>query len=174
MAAVANDSPSHHFFLQGAGGTGKTFLYRAIYGHLQGKSVLCVAFSRIAATLLPNGRTAHSQFKIPLYIDDSTGCNVTWESPLGRLLRNVRQCIASFPMTNCSGVSRLCSDPPGGGPGERARRFFIWRELEVLTLRQNMPAVSMRSSRPVSRSGHEWPNKVARLHPPRIHCRQPV
>ena len=171
VAAVADDSPSHHFFLQGAGGTGKTFLYRAIYGHLQGKSVLCVASSGIAATLLPNGRTAHSQFKIPLDLDDSSGCGVTRESPLGRRLRNVDLLIwDEVTMQNrfaFEAVHRLLCDMRssdelfGGVPvvlggdwaqtlpvvvrGNRAsvlaaclRRSFIWRELEVLTLRQNM------------------------------------
>jgi PIF1-like helicase len=40
--AVMDGSEARHFFLQGAGGTGKTFLYRAVYYHLRatGKSVL--------------------------------------------------------------------------------------------------------------------------------------
>jgi hypothetical protein len=79
------------FFLQGAGGTGKTFLYRALYGHLRaaGKSILCVASSGIAATLLPRGRTAHSQFKIPLSLDEWSSCPVTPTSILGRQLADV-------------------------------------------------------------------------------------
>jgi PIF1-like helicase len=93
VPAVVDASPDRqrHFFLQGAGGTGKTFLYRALYGHLRtaGKSILCVASSGIAATLLPRGRTAHSQFKIPLSLDDSSSCNVTRQSYLGRQLADV-------------------------------------------------------------------------------------
>jgi chromosomal replication initiation ATPase DnaA len=55
VPAVLDTSPDRHFFLQGAEGTGKTFLYRALYGHLRaaGKSILYVASSGIAATLLP-------------------------------------------------------------------------------------------------------------------------
>ena len=85
------DPVQRHFFLQGAGGTGKTFLYRALYGHLRaaGKSILCVASSGIAATLLPRGRTAHSQFKIPLSLDEWSSCNVTPNSILGRQLADV-------------------------------------------------------------------------------------
>jgi len=50
------------FFLQGAAGTGKIFLYNCLCSYLraQGKIVLCVASSGIAAQLLPGGRTAHS------------------------------------------------------------------------------------------------------------------
>jgi PIF1-like helicase len=88
--AAVHDA-TNHFYLQGAGGTGKTFLYRAIYGHLKadGKSILCVASSGIAATLLPRGRTAHSQFKIPLMLDEQSTCGVERQSRLGRMLANV-------------------------------------------------------------------------------------
>jgi hypothetical protein len=88
------------FFLQGAGGTGKTFLYRAVYYHLRatGKSVLCVASSGVAATLLPYGRTAHSQFKIPLTLDEWTTCDVKRGSSLGRLLAEVDLIVDEVPM----------------------------------------------------------------------------
>jgi hypothetical protein len=91
VSAVLDGSEPRHFFIQGAGGTGKTFLYRALYAHLRvaGKLVICVASSGIAATLLPLGLTAHSQFIIPLILDESSTCNVTRESYLGRLLAKV-------------------------------------------------------------------------------------
>ncbi|XP_073153290.1 uncharacterized protein [Henckelia pumila] len=51
------------FFIDGPGGTGKTFLYHTILAHLRksGKIVIAVATSGIAKTLLPGGRTAHSR-----------------------------------------------------------------------------------------------------------------
>lgn len=57
-------------FIDGPGGTGKTNLYSSLYNLLvgRGKSVICVAWSGIAAMLLPNGRTVHSTFKLPLKI----------------------------------------------------------------------------------------------------------
>ncbi|CAN1819977.1 ATP-dependent DNA helicase PIF1 [Linum perenne] len=56
------------FFVEGAGGTGKTFLWKVITAKLrsEGKIVLCVASSGIAALLMPGGRTAHSRFHIPI------------------------------------------------------------------------------------------------------------
>jgi hypothetical protein len=48
-----------------------------------------VASSGIAATLLPRGRTAHSQFKIPLMLDEQSVCHVERQSRLGRMLANV-------------------------------------------------------------------------------------
>ncbi len=63
------------FFLDGPGGTGKTFVYNTLANVLigQGKSVICVASTGIAATLLiPLGRTFHSQFKLFPPIDETT------------------------------------------------------------------------------------------------------
>ncbi|XP_021733408.1 uncharacterized protein LOC110700208 [Chenopodium quinoa] len=52
----------------GPGGTGKTFLYNALYAkiRLMKKIVLPTATSGIAAANIPSGRTAHSRFKIPI------------------------------------------------------------------------------------------------------------
>jgi hypothetical protein len=81
--------PSGAFFLHGPAGTGKTFLYNCLCSHFrsQGKIVLCVASSGIAAQLLPGGRTAHSRFKIPLSNDTNAVCNITRNSFLGGLIR---------------------------------------------------------------------------------------
>src|ERR1700712_1658194 len=82
-------NPHSGFFLQGPARTGKTFLYNCLCSYLraQGKIVLCVASSGIAAQLLPGGRTAHSRFKIPLSNAVITGCNITSSSPLAQLIR---------------------------------------------------------------------------------------
>ncbi|CAN7087727.1 unnamed protein product, partial [Brassica oleracea var. botrytis] len=59
-------------------GIGKTFLYQTIISRLRSKKqiVLPVASSGIAALLLPNGRTAHSRFNIPLKLDEDKLCNI--------------------------------------------------------------------------------------------------
>ncbi|CAN1781976.1 hypothetical protein LINPERHAP1_LOCUS15628 [Linum perenne] len=69
------------FFSHGHGGTGKTFLYNC------GIS-LVVASSGIAATLLPDGVTAHSRFKIPLEIDNLSTCTVKKGSDVAELLKS--------------------------------------------------------------------------------------
>lgn len=55
------------FFVEGAAGAGKTFLYTCLCHALRSREliVLCVASTGIAAQLLPGGRTAHSCFKNP-------------------------------------------------------------------------------------------------------------
>ena len=77
------------FFLKGAAGFGKTFLYSAVAGKLRsdGKIVLMVASSGIASLLLPGGRTAHSRFRLPLNLIAQSTCNIAVNSELGELLR---------------------------------------------------------------------------------------
>ncbi|XP_024010587.1 uncharacterized protein LOC112086018 [Eutrema salsugineum] len=67
------------FFVYGYGGTGKTYLWRLLGAALrsQGKTVLNVASSGIAALLLEGGRTAHSRFGIPIVVNEYTFCNVS-------------------------------------------------------------------------------------------------
>ncbi|CAN1164943.1 ATP-dependent DNA helicase PIF1 [Linum perenne] len=77
------------FFLHGHGGTGKTFLYNCIISKIrsEGKIVLVVASSGIAATLLPDGVTAHSRFKIPLEVDNLSTCMVKKGTEVAELLK---------------------------------------------------------------------------------------
>lgn len=66
------------FMVNGAGGTGKTYMYRTIIAKLRSanKVVIPVASSGVAALLLPGGRTAYSQFKLPLTLSDVSMCNI--------------------------------------------------------------------------------------------------
>ncbi|XP_074300811.1 uncharacterized protein LOC141632134 [Silene latifolia] len=88
IAAVENETGGV-IFLYGHGGTGKTFLYRAISAKVrsEGKIVLNVACSGIAALLLPGGRTAHSRLAIPIDLFDDSTCNIGHKSQLVELLR---------------------------------------------------------------------------------------
>ena len=63
-----DDKKSGAFFIDGPGGTGKTYLYRALLAKIRsrGEIALATATIGIATSLLPGGRTAHSRFKIPL------------------------------------------------------------------------------------------------------------
>jgi hypothetical protein len=77
------------FFVYGYGGTGKTFLWRALSSNLRsrGEVVLTVASSGIAALLIPGGRTAHSRFHLPITPDQLSTCNIDPNSHLAELIR---------------------------------------------------------------------------------------
>lgn len=55
-------------FFDAPGGVEKTFLIKLILSKLrsEGKIALAAATSEIVATLLPDGKTAHSLLKIPI------------------------------------------------------------------------------------------------------------
>jgi len=78
------------FFIDGYGGTGKTYLYQTISHSVRGQNViiLCVASTGLACLLLPAGQTAHSMFKIPIDgLDSNSICNIPKESLRADLLR---------------------------------------------------------------------------------------
>jgi ATP-dependent DNA helicase PIF1 len=88
MAAVCSKQGGL-FFVDGPGGTGKTFLYRALIAKLrsQDKLVVATATSGVAASIMPGGRTAHSRFKIPLTLQEGGCCTFTKQSGTAKLLQ---------------------------------------------------------------------------------------
>jgi ATP-dependent DNA helicase PIF1 len=91
MSRVDRKRPGF-FFLYGYGGTGKTFIWRALSAALRsrGEIVLTVASSGIAALLIPGGRTAHSRFGLPINIDEYSTCEIGPKDPLAALIRRAR------------------------------------------------------------------------------------
>jgi hypothetical protein len=78
------------FFVDGLGGTGKTFLYSCLLStvHAQGWVVVAMASSGITALLLDGGRTAHSRFKIPVQgLNSTSTCYISGDSELATLLQ---------------------------------------------------------------------------------------
>jgi hypothetical protein len=67
------------FFVDGPGGTGKTYLYKVLIAKVRSMDLIDVATatSGIAASIIPGGCTAHSQFKIPIKLSDNTMCSFT-------------------------------------------------------------------------------------------------
>nr|XP_027124176.1 uncharacterized protein LOC113740859 [Coffea arabica] len=83
-----SSSKGQAFFVDDPGGTGKTFLYRALLASLrsQGYVAIAVATSGVAASLLPGGRTVHSRFKIPLDFSKQKTCQLSKQSSVARLI----------------------------------------------------------------------------------------
>lgn len=163
------------YFIDGWGGTGKTYLYRTLCHAVraQGWIILCVASTGLAALLLPGGQTAHSMFKIPIAtLDEHSFCDIPKEGQRARLLRMTRAIIYDECLMNhklCfEAVDRTLRDlrdtpeKPYGGittihggdfqqilpvivRGSREdivnasiQRSYLWNEMAVIKLRQNM------------------------------------
>ena len=79
------------FFVNGPGGTGKSFTWNTLAYSIRGRSliVLCIASSGIAALILIGGRTSHAMFKIPIQIHEGSLCDIKRGSALAELLKQV-------------------------------------------------------------------------------------
>jgi hypothetical protein len=78
------------FFVDGLGGTGKTFLYSCLLSTVRAHSrvAIAVASSGITALLLEGGHTAHSRFKIPVQgLNSTSTCYIGRDSELATLLQ---------------------------------------------------------------------------------------
>jgi hypothetical protein len=81
-----------HFFVDGLGGTGKTFLYSCLLSTVraQGQVIVVVASSGIDALLLDGGHIAHSHFKIPVQgLNNTSTCYISRDSELVSLLQAI-------------------------------------------------------------------------------------
>ncbi|XP_027183825.1 ATP-dependent DNA helicase PIF1-like [Coffea eugenioides] len=80
------------FFIDGPGGTAKSFLYKALLATVRSKGdiALTTATSGAAASILPGGRTAHSRFKIPLQQEINSTCNISKQSAISKLVQLAR------------------------------------------------------------------------------------
>ena len=76
------------FYLDGPGGSGKTFMYNYLAHELRGRlNVATAAWIGIAATLLLGGCTVHSLFKLPVPLLETSTCNVAPTSKVADMLR---------------------------------------------------------------------------------------
>ena len=107
------------FFIDGPGGTGKTFLYRALLAEVRSKGFIALATAScgVAASILPGGRTAHSRFKIPIDMNSVNMCKISKQSALAKLIQAAKLIIwDEAPMahkTGIEGVDALLKDLMG-------------------------------------------------------------
>nr|KAJ0222670.1 hypothetical protein LSAT_V11C200082770 [Lactuca sativa] len=80
------------FFIDGPGGTGKTFLYKVLLAniHASGLIALTTATSSVVANNMSRGTTTHSRFGIPLNLDNNSMCKITKQSGKAQLLREAK------------------------------------------------------------------------------------
>ncbi|CAH1412021.1 unnamed protein product [Lactuca virosa] len=77
------------FFIDGPGGTGNRYLYKALLANIRklGHITLATASSGVVANNMSGGRTAHSRFKLPLTPDNNSLCRIQKQSGTAQLLR---------------------------------------------------------------------------------------
>lgn len=99
---------SRCFFLSGEGGAGKSFVSNLLLAHVRstGKIAIAVASTGLAALNLRGGSTAHSRFKIPLRLDDTSTCFVKKQDDLGKLLQRAEL----FIWDECSMIHKHAID----------------------------------------------------------------
>lgn len=78
---MAKPDGGNVFVIQGAAGSGKTFILNQIMDHCLNENVraMAVAYTGIASCLLPKGRTVHSLFRIP-WNPQQVACSIQPES----------------------------------------------------------------------------------------------
>ncbi|XP_075188624.1 uncharacterized protein LOC142288848 [Anomaloglossus baeobatrachus] len=92
LSAILNQGNANPkcFFIDGPGGSGKTYLYDVLIHHVRGlgKKVLTSATTGIAANLLNEGRTMHSLFGIPVPVNEISVSRIKQDTVAGKLLQN--------------------------------------------------------------------------------------
>ncbi|XP_044597583.1 uncharacterized protein LOC123274158 [Cotesia glomerata] len=123
------------FFLDAPGGIGKTFLISLILAKIRSNNgiALAVASSGIAATLLDEGRPAHSVFKLPLNIQNNPDavCNMKKQSSIATVLKqflsgDFRQTFPVIPRSTYADEINACL------------KSSTWRSIEIVQLKVNM------------------------------------
>ncbi|XP_044597177.1 uncharacterized protein LOC123273764 [Cotesia glomerata] len=86
-----NDVNSNCIFIDRPDGSGKTFIYTTLCELLKdkNKNVCTMAYTGIAATLLPNGKTVHKTFGLPVPMFSDSSSNVKPNSKHGIYLSDV-------------------------------------------------------------------------------------
>jgi hypothetical protein len=78
-----------YFFVDGPGGSGKSFLYIALFYKAlsKGMNLICMAPTGIASTLLPEGRTMHSTFALDVPLTAESVSRLKANSPLAKFIK---------------------------------------------------------------------------------------
>ncbi|KAL6847111.1 hypothetical protein ACP4OV_022964 [Aristida adscensionis] len=154
------NNKSQVFFIDGPGGTGKTFLYKALLAKVRSEGLIAIATatSGIVASILPGGRTAHSRFKILLKLAENSMCNFSKQiartkrqavETLDRSLQDIMDCNLPFGGKVMVFGGDFRQVLPVVTRGTRAQitdttlqRSYLWENMKKIRLSRNMRAES--------------------------------
>ena len=91
ISTIDNDS-DQLFFVDGPGGTGKTFIENILLTHIrsQGHVTLIVASSGIIVILLDDDRISHSRSRIPIDIISESIYSISAQNDIIKLIRMIK------------------------------------------------------------------------------------
>jgi ATP-dependent DNA helicase PIF1 len=80
------------FFLDGPGGSGKTYLYDTLMSFIRGREEIVLPFATtgIAATLMKGGRTVHSGFKLPVRLLETSTSHMKQTHAEAEIIRQAK------------------------------------------------------------------------------------
>ncbi|XP_036148429.1 uncharacterized protein LOC118647495 [Monomorium pharaonis] len=86
-----NNHNNNCIYIDGPGGSGKTFIYTTIYylTKIRNKHICTMAFTGIAATLLPVGKTVHKTFGLPVPLFADSSSNIKIQSKEAHYLKEI-------------------------------------------------------------------------------------
>ena len=89
VSKVIDYNSSRCFYIDDPGGSAKTFVYTTLYNLLksQNKNVCCMAFTGIAATLLPKGMVVYKVLGLPVPLLSDSSSNIPVQSKEWQFLR---------------------------------------------------------------------------------------
>lgn len=92
MIEKVDSNSSGVFFIDGPGGTGKTYLYKALLANVRSRGMigLATATCGVAAAIMSGGCTAHSRFGIPIDVHESSESNYSKQEPKAQLIKRAR------------------------------------------------------------------------------------
>lgn len=115
MQSISNRE-GRMFFLDGPGGTGKTFVFNSILKLMKLLDITAIASasSGIAGNILINGRTHHNAYGVPFLCYEDSQCNISSRSRQGqRIIVSELLLFDEAPMTNkdvIHSINRLVQD----------------------------------------------------------------
>lgn len=92
MKSISEANSNKLFFIDGPGGSGKSYLHNIIKDvlHHRGIKVLPIAWTGIAAILLKGGQTAHTAFRLPLNLNQTTTCGIKSNSAYAKTIKETK------------------------------------------------------------------------------------
>ena len=127
-------------FLDAPGGAENKYLAETLlkYSRDSCHIGLAVASSAIAATLMPLGHTAHSRFKIPIEINQTSFCGFTQSTEVAKMLKKTKMIVwdeASMAHRHCfEAVDRSIVDVMGPEVPSQISRLVCGDFLQVPTV----------------------------------------